>query len=178
MANFTVPSKEQVSEENQKSFTNLKGALGFVPNIYAYMAHSKTALKDYLALSGRKSSLSIKEQEIVNLATSQLNGCQYCLGAHTMIAKNNGFSGEQVIEARNGEASYDEKLNVLAQFTKEAVDNRGSVSEASKDKFFEAGFTEENLVDVVMLIGDRTITNLMHNLAQFKVDFPAADPMD
>ncbi len=178
MTKFSIPSKAQASVENQKTFDNMEKSLGFVPNIYAYMSHSETALKDYLQLSNRKTSLSIKELEVVNLVTSQINGCQYCLGAHTMIAKNNGFTDEQIVETRKGTASYDERLDVLAKFTQEAVANRGQVSEAQKEAFFGAGFTQENLVDVVVLIGDRTITNLLHNLADFAIDFPLAKEID
>ena len=81
---FSVPTREEVSSNNQAIFDNLHKMIGFVPNLYAYYAKSETALGDYLALQNRKSTLSGKEREIINLVTSQINGCRYCQSAHSV----------------------------------------------------------------------------------------------
>jgi len=174
MANFTVPTREEVSSANQEIFDNLNGKLGFVPNLYAYYAKNETALGDFLSFSGRKSTLKAKEKEVINLVTSQINDCSYCLSAHTAIGKMNGFSDEEILELRTGNASFDSQLQALAQFTQEAVENRGSVSDSTKEAFFSAGYTEANLIDVSIAIGEKTISNFIHNLAQFEIDFPVA----
>jgi uncharacterized peroxidase-related enzyme len=174
MQKFKVPTRDQVSENNQAIFDNLEKALGFVPNLYAYYAKNETALGDYLALQNRKSTLKAKEREIINLVTSQVNGCRYCQSAHTVLGKMNGFSDEQVIEIRNGSASWDEKLDSLVKFTHSVVQNRGKAHDEVKKKFFEAGYTEANLIDVVIVIGDKTISNYIHNLTGFDIDFPVA----
>jgi len=96
---FTVPTREEVTENNQGIFDNLKKGLGFVPNLYAYFAKSETALGDYMALQNRKSSLKGKEREVINLVVSQINGCRYCQSAHTVLGKMNGFTDDQVIGA-------------------------------------------------------------------------------
>ncbi|AYB31575.1 carboxymuconolactone decarboxylase family protein [Chryseolinea soli] len=172
---FSVPTRAEVSEKNQAIFDNLKKNLGFVPNLYAYFAKSETALADYLAFQNRKSTLRAKEREIVNLVTSQINGCLYCQSAHTVIGKMNGFSDEQIIEIRKGGASFDSKLDALVKFTASVVQNHGRATEESKKAFFEAGYTEANMVDVVIVIGDKIISNYIHNLTQFEIDFPLAD---
>lgn len=174
MTNFTVPTRGEVSEKNQAIFDNLQKGLGFVPNLYAYYAKNETALGDYLALQNRKSTLKAKEREVINLVTSQINGCRYCQSAHTVLGKMNGFTDEQVIELRKGSASFDTKLNALVKFTASAVENRGKASEESKDAFFAAGYTEANLIDVVIIIGDKIISNYIHNLTDFPIDFPIA----
>lgn len=174
MSKFQVPTREEVSANNQEIFDALKGKLSFVPNIYAYLAKSETALDDFLALQNRKTSLSNKEKEVVNLVVSQLNGCRYCQSAHTVISKMNGFSEEDVLNIRQGQDIDDAKLNALAQFTLSASENRGRVSEEAKNAFFAAGFTEANLIDVIIVIGDITITNYIHNIAGFAIDFPLA----
>ena len=94
MVNFTVPTREDVSENNQSLFDNLQKGVGFVPNMYAFFAHSPSALSDYLTLQNRKTSLNSKEKEVVNLIVSQLNGCNYCKAAHTAIGKMVGFTEE------------------------------------------------------------------------------------
>ncbi len=172
---FTVLSKAEVSAVNQGIFDNLKKGLGFVPNLYAYFAKNETALSDYLSLQNRKSTLRGKEREVINLVTSQINGCRYCQSAHTVLGKMNGFTDEQVLEIRKGEASFDSKLDALAKFTVSVVENRGRATEQSKEAFFEAGYNEANMIDVVIVIGDKIISNYIHNLTGFEIDFPLAD---
>lgn len=172
---FTVPTRSEVSEKNQGIFDNLQKGLGFVPNLYAYFSKSETALSDYLAFQNRKSSLKAKEREVINLVTSQVNGCRYCQSAHTVIGKMNGFTDEQVLEIRTGTASFDSKLDALARFTLSVVENRGRATEASKEAFFSAGYSEANMIDVIIVIGDKIISNYLHNLTEFEIDFPLAD---
>ena len=172
---FTVPTRAEVSANNQGIFDNLQKGLGFVPNLYAYFAKSETALGDYLAFQNRKSTLRAKEREVINLVTSQINGCRYCQSAHTVLGKMNGFTDEQVLDIRKGSAPFDSKLDALVKFTASTVENRGRATEESKEAFFEAGYTEANLVDVVIIIGDKIISNYIHNLTGFEIDFPIAE---
>jgi uncharacterized peroxidase-related enzyme len=174
MTKFSVPTRGEVSENNQAIFDNLKNALGFVPNLYAYYAKNETALGDYLTFQNRKSTLKAKEREVINLVTSQINGCQYCLSAHTVIGKMNGFTDEQVIELRKGAASFDSKLDALVKFTKAVVENKARVNQEVKENFFTAGYSEANLIDVIIVVGDKIISNYIHNLAGFEIDFPVA----
>ncbi len=175
---FSVPTREEVSPANQTLLDNLKSAMGFVPNLYAYYAKNETALADYLALQNRKSTLKAREREVINLVTSQINGCRYCQAAHTALGKMNGFSEEQILEIRSGSASFDDKLHALAGFTQSVVENRGHASEESKEAFLKAGYNEANLIDVVIVIGDKIISNYLHNLTGFAVDFPEAQPLE
>ncbi|MCM5664169.1 carboxymuconolactone decarboxylase family protein [Galbibacter mesophilus] len=169
---FSVPKKEEVSEKNQGILNQVEKQVGFIPNLYAYYAKNDTALADYLALNNRKSTLRAKEKEVVNLVTSQINGCRYCQSAHTAIGKMNGFSEDEILEIRKGSASFDAKLDALAKFTAEVVKNRAQVSAEVKEAFFNAGYSEANLIDVIVLVGDKIISNYIHNLAGFEIDFP------
>ena len=171
---YTVPTKAEVSENNQGIFDNLHKGLGFVPNLYAYFAKNETALGDYMALQNRKGTLKAKEREVINLVTSQINGCRYCQSAHTVLGKMNGFTEEQVLEIRKGGASFDSKLNALAKFTASAVENRGRATEESKEAFFAAGYNEANMIDVIIVVGDKIISNYLHNLTEFEIDLPIA----
>ena len=174
MQRFSIPTREDVSANNQVIFDKLQKSLGFVPNLYAYFAKNNTALGDYLTLQNRKSTLRAKEREIVNLVTSQVNGCRYCQSAHTVLGKMNGFSDEQILEIRQGTASFNSKLDALARFTQSVVENRGRVDEVTKANFFNAGYTEANMIDVILVVGDKIMSNYIHNLASFAIDFPLA----
>ena len=175
MSKFQVPTREEVSPANQAIFDNLQKGLGFVPNLYAYYAKNDTALADYLALQNRKSTLKAKEREVINLVVSQYN---YCQSAHTVLGGMNGFTPDQILEIRGGSASFDNKLDALAKFALSASANRGNASQATKDAFFAAGYTEANLIDVVMVIGDKIISNYIHNLTGFAIDFPVAPELE
>ena len=177
MKNFKVPTREEVSATNQGIFDNLKNAVGFVPNIYATMANSENALKNYLEFSNGKSSLETKEKEVINLAVSEFNQCQYCLSAHTAIAGMNGFDANQINQMRAGEAPFDAKLDALAKLSRNIVENRGATSEAVLENFFAAGWTNENLIDTINQVGEITITNYLHRTTEVPVDFPVAQQL-
>ena len=154
MTKFTVPTEEEVSAANKTNFDRLKNAVGFVPNIYALMAYSDTALDTYLKFENAPNTLSKKETELVKLVVSQENGCQYCLSAHTMFGRMNGFSNEQIIEMRSGSATFNHKLDALATITKKIVEHRGKVNEDILQNFFDAGYTgHQQHIAVVKQIG-------------------------
>jgi len=177
MSTFNVPKKEEVSETNQAIFDNLEKQIGFVPNLFATYAYSENALKNYLDFSGAPSSLKAKEKEVINLAVSQANNCEYCLAAHTAIGKMNGFTDDQIIELRQGKASFDEKLDALAKLAKNITENRGNTDNTVLENYFNAGWTKENLIDTISLVGDKTISNYINNTVKAPVDFPAAQTL-
>ena len=174
MTAITVPTRDTVSPANQGLFDALQGQLGFVPNLYATLAHSENALGTYLALQSAKSSLNAKAREIVNLVVSQVNECEYCLAAHTALGKMNGFTDSQILDIRAGTAASDARLDALAKLTRSIAINRGHADQALVNAFFAAGWTKENLVDVIVTIGDKTVTNYLHATTRVPVDFPAA----
>ncbi len=171
---ITVPTRDQVSPANQALFDQLTKGLGFVPNLYATLAHSEHALGSYLAFQNAKSSITGKAREVVNLVVSQVNECAYCLAAHTAIGGMVGFASEQILEIRAGRAGFDPKLDALAKLTRSIALNRGRAEPALVEAFFAAGWTTANLVDAIVVIGDKTVTNYLHATTQIPVDFPAA----
>jgi AhpD family alkylhydroperoxidase len=175
---FAVPARAEVSVANQAIFDKLQKGIGFVPNLYAYFAKNETALGDYLGFQGRKSTLNGKEREIVNLVTSQINGCRYCQSAHTALAKLNGFTNEQIMEIRRGSASFNSKFDALAKLTASIVNNKGRAAKDAVEGFFEEGYTEANLIDLIIAVGDKIISNYVHNLTQIEIDFPLAEEIN
>jgi uncharacterized peroxidase-related enzyme len=172
MKKFNVPTREEVSETNQGLFDNLEKNLGMVPNLYAYFGKNETALADYLAFQMRKSSLTAKEREVINLVVSQVNNCKYCLAAHTVVGKMNGFSDEQILEIRQAVIGFDDKLAALAKFVKETTLSRGEPSAEAVEAIFNAGYTEASLIDILIVIGDKIISNYLHKITQLAIDFP------
>ncbi len=113
-----------------------------------------------------------KAREVVNLVVSQVNTCACCLAAHTVIGGMVGFKPEQILEFRGGRASFDARLDALAKVTKDITVNPGHGDQTLVDAFFAAGWTVENLVDVIVTIGDRTVTNLLHGTTNCRSTSP------
>jgi AhpD family alkylhydroperoxidase len=177
MKKFTVPTREQVTPANQAIFDTLTKALGFVPNLYATIAYSENGLGKYLAYQNAKTTLTNKEKEAVNLIVSQVNGCVYCQSAHTVLGKMNGFSDAEVLDIRIGR-SANAKLNALVQLAASITKNRGNADTQLVDNFFAQGYTNENLVDLILQISDKTAMNYLHNLTKIPVDFPLAPALE
>jgi uncharacterized peroxidase-related enzyme len=171
---FAVPTRDSVSEVNRTIFDKLQGGVGFVPNLYATFAHSETALGDYLTLQSRKSSLSQKEKELVSLVVSQVNECRYCLAAHTLLGQKAGFTEQETINIRRGDLLGNDQLDALASFVRSVATNRGHVSDDDRAAIHDAGYTEGKIVDVIVAIGDKIITNYLHNVTEVPIDFPEA----
>ena len=174
---INVPTRDEVSPANQALFDSLHKGLGMVPNLYATLAHSTHALASYLALQNAKSSITGKAREVVNLVVSQVNACEYCLAAHTAIGKMVGLSDTQIVEIRRGGASFDARLDTLAKLVKNIASERGHADPARVQALFDAGWTRENLVDAIVVIGDKTVTNYLHGTTRVPVDFPPASAL-
>lgn len=172
MSTFNVPTKNEVSENNQAIFNQLEKGLGFVPNLYATFAHSETALANFLAIGKGKTSFSAKEKEIINLAVSQVNECIYCLSAHTAIGKMNGFTESQIVEFREGYSTINPKLDALAKFARNIVLNKGATDASVLENLLAQGYTKGNVADAILVVGEITITNYFHKTTEVAVDFP------
>jgi uncharacterized peroxidase-related enzyme len=179
MKKLSVLTKEQAPEQSKKIFESIEKSVGMLPNIYAVIGNSENALASYLALSEsqKQSSFNAKEREAVALAVSEENGCNYCTSAHTAIAGMNGFSENETLALRAGTIS-DRKLNVLTNLTKSLIINRGKADEYLVNRFFEAGYDEKALVDLVLLVADKIFTTYIGRLAQPEIDFPVAKPLN
>jgi AhpD family alkylhydroperoxidase len=140
---------------------------------YATIAYSKNGLERFLAYQNAKTSLTGKEKEAVNLIVSQVNNCVYCQSAHLVLGKMNGFSDEQLLDIRKGKAT-DAKLNALVQLAAEITKTRGYANPELVDAFFKEGYNNENLVDLILQVSDKTAMNYLHNLTKVEVDFPLA----
>lgn len=178
MANIQVPTRDQVDAKSQGIFDNLQKALGTVPNLYATIGYSSDALESFLGFSGAagKGSFTGKEIEAIKLAVSEVNACQYCLAAHTTLGKMAGFTEEETIALR-ATTIEDTRLNAITSLAKEIAQNRGKASDNALENFFEQGFEEKALVDLIATVTAVTFTNYVHGATKVAVDFPAAQPL-
>ncbi len=171
---FEVPQREQMSIDNLPVYDAIVKSIGFMPNLFATLGLSENGLNRYISFQNDKSSLNNQEKEAINLIVSEVNECDYCRAAHTTIGKMNGFTDAQTLEIRHGQASFDKKLNSLIKLSQDIVNTRGKVNQNYLELFFNEGYNKGHLVDVIIQIGEKTITNYLHNITQIAIDFPKA----
>lgn len=175
---FNALLKKEISVQKQLIFDHVKRVFGIVPNLYTAMAYSENALEACFKLETSKTSLNTKETEAVNLVVSEMNHCLYSLSIHTMAAKQAGFTEEQTIGIRGGSAGFDKKLDALVKLTKQLAEKRQAENVELMDAFFEAGYTKEHLMDIIILIGGTTIRNMLHAVTKVSIEFPLAKRID
>jgi uncharacterized peroxidase-related enzyme len=170
---FPLHTQESAPEASKPLLAQVEGAFGFVPNLTATLAESPAALAGYLQLSGiiqEHSALSPQEQQIVMLAVSEANGCDYCMAAHSVIAGMTKVREETVGALRACEDLTDPKEAALAKFARAVVEHRGWVPEADQEDFLAAGFTKRQLLDVVAIVALKTLSNYANHLAHTPLD--------
>jgi len=155
------------------ALTALKAKLGVVPNLYATLARAPAALKALLnvndAVAGGR--LSPAEREVVALAVSQANGCEYCISAHTLLGAKAGLSNAETLQARAG-GGLGARTAALAAFALELVEARGRIASDSIAAYRAAGLTDEDLLEAIANAAATTLTNYTNNVARTEVDFP------
>jgi len=170
--NLEVLNQDNAPEAARELLAKAEKKYGFVPNILGVMANSPALLEAYMAVSQifEKTSFSAAEKQTVLLAVSTENGCDYCKGAHTAIAKMQKVD-EAVLKAiNNGEKLPDDKLDALFTFTRTMVEKRGLPSDDDLQAFFDAGYSEAQVQDVIVGIGMKTLSNYNNHIAGTPLD--------
>jgi uncharacterized peroxidase-related enzyme len=151
----------------------IKATLGKIPNAYATLAHAPAALDGYLAFSAalRKGRLTARQRELLALAISQANECQYCLSAHTIAGKMAGLTPQQIRDARAGR-SADPLEQALVAFALQAMQQRGMLSDQDLQAARAAGVDDGLMIEIIAHIALLTVTNYVNRLADPEIDFP------
>jgi uncharacterized peroxidase-related enzyme len=149
-------------------------AVGFLPNMYANMVNAPAVLSTYLhgyGLFRSESGLSPTEQEVVFLAASQVNGCDYCTAAHSMIAdKKSGVPAEVLAAIRQGSPIPDTRLAALHALTMQMVTTQGRPAADVLKAFFAAGFEEHHVLYIVLALAVKTLSNYSNHAFATEVD--------
>lgn len=166
---YTIESAPQAAKE---TLQGVERAYGFVPNLMGVMAGAPPLAKGYATLAKLfgETSLSPHEQALVLLSASRENECNYCVAAHSMGALMAGTSSEVVNALVEGRPLPDEKLEALARFTASLVDNRGYPDSAVTKSFVEAGYTGTNMLEVILGVGLKTLSNYTNHIAETPID--------
>jgi uncharacterized peroxidase-related enzyme len=173
---YTVHTPETAPEAAKESLAVIKKAHGFVPNLLAVMAEAPALLKAYRALGALfdGTSFSPSERQVVLLAASYENGCEYCVAVHSVAAGMQKVPNDVVQAIRDGKEIADRKLEALRRFTAAVVSTRGWPSDADTRAFLSAGYARTQILEVVLGIGMKTLSNYTNHIADTPLDQPFA----
>ena len=179
MIEFIPHTAETAPAGSRSLLEGIRRSFGFVPNLFGVFAESPAALRGALAIyeAFSMSSLSRGEQELVMLTVSEANDCEYCVAAHSFVAKRTAKVDPAVVDAVRRRAPLaDRRLDALVNFTREVVERRGMMPDAEVAAFLDAGYTQAQVIEVLLGVGMKTFNNYVDHIAhtplnnQFKAE--------
>lgn len=172
MTTFTTHTIESASEASQSILKAAKKKLGFIPNLMATMAESPVMVESYLTMMRLfdKSELSATERQIILMTNNRLNGCAYCMAAHTAVSKKSRID-DSVIEAlRNGSRINEPKLEALRTFAVIIHETHGRPTEEQVEAFLAAGYTKQTILEVIVGTSLKVLSNYTTPIVTPKLD--------
>jgi len=151
----------------------VKKQLGSVPNLFRLVANSPAALEGYLGMHGAlgKGTLPAPTRERVALAVAEVNGCNYCLSAHTFLARNLARLDDAEIAANRAGISRDAKAAAAVRFAATVARERGHIRPEDLAAVRAAGYDDAQIIEIVQHVALNTWTNYVNEVAQTDIDF-------
>lgn len=172
MTRINLLTAETAPEGSKEILNDFQQKMGKVINIFKVMANAPAALKTYLGISKALEGKTIDNATVerVGLALASVNGCEYCTAAHSYLAKGL-LSDEEIANARKGKSS-EGKAQAALDFAVAVMKKAGKVSDEELEKVKKAGFTDGEILEIVVAVTINFFTNAVNNVAQTPVDFP------
>jgi len=178
MSRITIPNAEQTPSASLPLLDAVNRQLGVIPNLMKVVGHSPAALEGYLSLNGAlgKGTVGAKTSERIALAVAELNGCGYCLSAHSYLGSNLAKLDAAELDANRHGNSSDAKAAAALRFATRVVGTRGHVADEDLVAVKAAGYSEAEVIEIVLLVALNTLTNYVNNVAETDIDFPVVEP--
>ncbi len=172
MIDFKIHNIDTAPADAAPVLERAHASFGMVPNLIGVLAEAPSAARAYLDLheAFAASSFTPAEQQLVLLTTSFQNECSYCMAAESAVAAMLGTDSAVIESLREGRALLDDRLEALSRFTREVVTQRGWVSEEEIDRFLAAGFTRSNILEVILGVTKKTLSNYTNHIADTPLD--------
>ena len=175
-----IPTPATIADAPEKSQPLLEAVnkqLGVVPNMFRLISTSPQALEGYLGLSGAlgKGALPAATRERIALAVAEVNGCDYCLSAHTYLGRNLAKLDDAEITANRSGASNVPKAVAAVRFAAKVARARGHVAEADLLAVRFAGYSDAQVIEIVLHVALNTWTNYFNEVFKTDIDFPVVE---
>jgi uncharacterized peroxidase-related enzyme len=175
MARIPTPATiESAPAASRPLLEAVKRQLGVVPNLFRLVANSPAALEGYVDLSGalNKGALPAPTRERIALTVAEINGCDYCLSAHTFLGKNVAGLDDAEINANRSGQSNDPQADPAVRFAAKVARDRSHVGEEDFRAVRSAGYDDAQIIEIVLHVALNTWTNYINTVAKTEVDFP------
>lgn len=172
--NFQLYNIENAPKESQPLLNNSMKTFGMIPNLHAVLAESSQTLEAYQRLHQLFQNTSFNEEEITVVwqTINVEHKCHYCVPAHTGIANMMKVNTAITNALRNRTTLPNTRLQVLHQTTLALVRNRGHIDKKGKQTFFAEGYEARHLIEIILGISQKVISNYVNHLAETPVDQP------
>lgn len=173
MSRIALIESSTASPDRQALLNQVHTAFGATPNMFKAVANSPAALKSMWSAFGALGGgvLPAKLGEQIAVAVADRNACEYCLAAHTALGRKAGASAEEMSAAQAGE-SADPRTAAALRFALQLVEARGQVTEADVQAVSAAGFSDEEIVEILAHVALNLFTNYVNVAFAVPVDFP------
>ena len=165
---FTFYTPTNASPEAGALLDKIQSAYGFIPNLFAYMAEAPSTINAYLYLNEliAKSSLTPAQAQLSLWVTSIENDCEFCRIAHQAFAKKCGVKSQTYAAVLNNQTIECATDAALVNFTRAAVNKRGHLTSADLDAFLSAGFSKQQVMEVILVVTIKTLSNYINHLTE------------
>lgn len=174
MSDFKLHDVDSAPEDSQPLLKKSLDDFGMIPNLHAVMAEAPGTLEGYQKLHELvlNSSLNNDEKTVVWQTINVENQCHYCVPAHSGIARSMKVSEDIDNALRDKTPLPDDKLEALRNFTLAVVRDRGNVSEKELNAFYEAGYGHRQVLEVILTVSQKVMSNYINHIAETPVDEP------
>lgn len=174
MSKFQIHTIDTAPEAAQDALKAVQQANGFIPNLIGVLANAPTALETYRTVGGinARNSLTAEEREVVQITAAVVNGCGFCVAGHTKISLKLLKMPQDVVDALRATARIDgePKLDTLARFTLTVILQKAKLTPVQLQEFLDAGYTQQNALDVILGISLATLCNYANNIAETPIN--------
>ncbi|WP_092012472.1 carboxymuconolactone decarboxylase family protein [Marinobacter daqiaonensis] len=174
MTDFKLHDIDSAPEDSKPLLEGSKKRMGMIPSLHAVMAEAPGVLEGYQTLHGlfTKTSLDANEQTVVWQSINVEHECHYCVPAHTGIAQMMKVPDEITEALRNETPLPDDRLEALRTFTLAVVRKRGNVTSEDLNAFYEAGYGQRQVLEVILGVAQKTMSNYVNHIAETPIDEP------
>jgi AhpD family alkylhydroperoxidase len=173
MTRLAIQTLESAPAEAKERVGAALKANGYLPNLIGVLANAPTALETYQVVGAinARTALTPAEREVIQITAAVRNGCGFCVAGHTAIARKKLQMPDELVEAlRKTRALSDPKLNALALFTLAVMEKRGQLDDAELKAFLDAGYSQQNALEVVLGVSLATLCNYANNVARTPIN--------
>jgi len=169
---YKIHTIETAPEEAKAQLEQVQKKYGFIPNLFGIMAEAPSVIQAYLTLSKMldDTSLTATERQIALLTTSYFNNCAYCMAAHSTVATMQNIPQEIIQALRSSSPIDDPKLEALRLFTLDVTEKRGYPSEETLKNFLDAGYSQAQVLEIILCVTFKTLSNYVNHVAETPLD--------